>query len=250
MAEAPMPTQHTETTAETRRFKVFRFKRGGHDGERFDEFVVPVGPHTTVLDALLWIQLHRDRTLALRHSCMHASCGTCGVLVNRREALACVTSVSDLGDEVTVEPLANIPVLTDLVVDMDELYARFYADHPLVRASELPAGADTPEGLAEYLRFEDCLECGLCLSACPIASTSQEYVGPAALIAAQRLLEEPRGADEQAVLDWAAGPQGVWRCHAAYECTEACPANVNPAERIMALRRELLRAPSSSGRGS
>jgi succinate dehydrogenase/fumarate reductase-like Fe-S protein len=135
-----------ETSAETRRFKVFRFKRGGHDGEHFDEFVVPVGPHTTVLDALLWIQLHRDRTLALRHSCLHASCGTCGVLVNRREALACVTSVSELGDEVTVEPLANIPVLTDLVVDMDEFYARFQDDHPLVRASEFLPEAETPVG--------------------------------------------------------------------------------------------------------
>jgi succinate dehydrogenase/fumarate reductase iron-sulfur protein len=245
-----MAAQQTETSAETRRFKVFRFKRGGHDGEHFDEFVVPVGPNTTVLDALLWIQLHRDRTLALRHSCLHASCGTCGVLVNRREALACVTSASDLGDEVTVEPLANIPVLADLVVDMDEFYARFHDDHPIVRTSEFLPGADTPEDLGTYLRFEDCLECGLCLSACPVASTSQGYVGPAALIAAQRLLEEPRGTDEQAVLDWAAGPEGIWRCHAAYECTEACPANVNPAERIMALRRELLRRGSRKGQRS
>jgi succinate dehydrogenase iron-sulfur subunit len=69
------------------------------------------------------------------------------VLVNRREALACVTSVSELGDEVTVEPLASIPVLTDLVVDMDEFYARFQDDHPLVRASEFLPEAETPVGL-------------------------------------------------------------------------------------------------------
>ena len=241
--------QLTERAVETRRFRVFRFKRVEGGGERFDEFVVPVGPHTTLLDALLWIQLHRDRTLALRHSCLHASCGTCGVLVNRREALACVTSVCDLGDEITVEPLANIPVLTDLVVDMDEFHARFGPQHPLVRTSELVPGADIPEGVPAYGRFEDCLECGLCLSACPVAATSGDYVGPAALVAAQRLLEEPRGTDKQAVLDWAAGPNGVWRCHAAYECTEACPAEA-PAERIMALRGALLRRRSQSGQRS
>lgn len=226
--------------ATSRRFRVFRFKRGGGGGERFDEFVVPVGPRTTVLDALLWIRQHRDRTLALRHSCLHASCGTCGVLVNGREALACVTRVADLGDEVTVEPLANIPVLADLVVDAREVLARFPESHPLLRRSELE-----PDG--GFVRFEDCLECGLCLSACPVASTSRRYAGPAALSAAQRLLEEPRGVDVAGLLDWAGGPDGAWRCHAAYECTAVCPAGLAPAERIMALRGELLRPRAANG---
>jgi succinate dehydrogenase / fumarate reductase, iron-sulfur subunit len=237
-----MHAHHAEPTGESRRFRVFRFKRGDGGGERFDEFDVPFGPRMTVLEALLWIQHHRDRTLAFRHSCLHASCGTCGLLLNGREALACVTSVADLGDEITVEPLANLPILTDLVPDMDEFYARFPDRQPLLRASEFLPQADTPDGLAAYVRFEDCLECGLCLSACPVASTSQDYLGPAALTAAHRLLEEPRGADKRAVLDWAERPEGVWRCHAAYECSEVCPANLNPAERIMALRGELLRA--------
>jgi succinate dehydrogenase / fumarate reductase iron-sulfur subunit len=233
----------------SRRFKVFRFKRDGA-GEHFDEFDVPFEPRMTVLEALLWIQHHRDRTLAFRHSCLHASCGTCGLLVDGREQLACVTSVADLGDQITVEPLANIPVLTDLVPDLGEFYARFPGRHPLLRASEFLPQADTPVGLDTYVRFEDCLECGLCLSACPVASTSQQYLGPAALTAAHRLLEEPRGANKPAVLDWVGRPEGVWRCHAAYECTEACPSNANPAERIMALRRELLRARNREERPS
>lgn len=231
-----------------RRFRVFRFKRGeGRDG-RFDEFVVPVGPRTTVLDALLWIQLHRDRSLALRHSCLHASCGTCGVLVNGREALACVTPAADAGEPVTVEPLANVPVLTDLVVDLGEFYARFPDPHPTLRTSELTPAGEAPRGAADPARFEDCLECALCLSACPIAATSSRYAGPAALSGAQRLLEEPRGADVRSVLDWADGPEGAWRCHAAYECTEVCPADARPAERIMALRGELLRGRRRNGR--
>jgi succinate dehydrogenase / fumarate reductase iron-sulfur subunit len=230
--------QPSADQTETRRLRVYRFKRGD-GGERFDEFEVPVGPHTTVLDALRWIQLNRDPSLALRYSCMHASCGTCGVQVDGREELACVCSVHDHGDEIMVEPLANLPILTDLVVDMTEFYARFPDEHPIVRASEVLPEAQAPDGLARYVRLEDCIECGLCLSACPVAATSQDYVGPAALAWAQRLLEEPRGADREDVLAWASRPEGVWRCHVGLECTTACPSDAIPAERIMALRRAL-----------
>jgi succinate dehydrogenase iron-sulfur subunit len=223
-------------SAETRTFRVYRYKRG-EPGWRFDLFDVPVT--RTVLEALRWIQLHQDRTLAIRHSCLHASCGTCGLQVNGREVLACVTPVDDLGATITVEPLANIPVLTDLVADMREFVARFPEEIPSVRASEQPSGAIPPEGIDGYERFEDCIECGLCLSACPVSATSDAYVGPAALAAAQRLLEEPRGADADRLLDWADDPSGAWRCHAAFECTAACPSNVAPAERIMALRGAL-----------
>ncbi|HZD81132.1 MAG TPA: 2Fe-2S iron-sulfur cluster-binding protein [Actinomycetota bacterium] len=235
----PAAQEPSERSAETRRFRVFRFKRG--DAEpHFDTFDVPIEHRTTVFEALRWIQLNRDPSLSLRHSCLHASCGTCGLQVNGREALACVTFVRDLGHQITVEPIANIPVLTDLVVDMTEFYARFPDQHPYLRSSEFLPQADTPDGIGTYVRFENCIECGLCLSACPIAATSDAYVGPAALAAAERLLEEPRGADLGSVLDWADRPDGVWRCHAAFECTEACPSNVEPAARIMALRGELV----------
>ena len=220
---------------ETRRFHVFRYKRGD-EASHVDTFDVPLAERMTLLDALKWIQLHQDPSLMLRHSCFHASCGTCGVRVNGREVLMCVTDVHDLGMDITVEPIANVPVLADLVVDMDEFYARFPDEYPYVRSSEFNAEATTPDGIPTYIRYEDCIECGLCLSACPIAATTDRYVGPAALAAAQRMLEEPRGADTTGLLNWADEPDGVWRCHAAFECSEACPSNVNPAARIMALR--------------
>ncbi len=228
----------SDTDTETRRLRVYRYKRGD-GGEHFDEFEVPVGPRTTVLDALRWIQLHRDPSLALRHSCMHASCGACGVQVDGHEELACVCAMQDLGPEVTVEPLANLPILTDLVVDMSAFYARFPGEHPIIRASDVLPEAQPPDGVEEYVRLEDCIECGLCLSACPVAATSRHYVGPAALSAAQRLLEEPRGADPGGVLAWADRPEAAWGCHVGLECTRVCPTEAIPAERIMALRRRL-----------
>ncbi len=215
--------------SEIRRLKVYRYKRDGTP-EHFDEFDVPVEPHTTILDALRWIQLHRDPSLMMRHSCMHASCGTCGVQVDGREQLACVCSAADLGDEITVEPLANFPVLGDLVVDMGDFFARFPEPHPIIRS----VAEDQ-----DYVRLEDCIECGLCLSACPIATSSRRYAGPAALAAAERLVAEPRGADPGDVLAWARGPGGAWQCHLGMECTTVCPADALPADRIMALRRAL-----------
>jgi len=222
----------------TRRVRVFRFKRGDA-AHRFDEFEVPVDESSTVLEALRWIQVNQDPSLGIRHSCYHASCGTCGVRVDGREGLACVSPLPPSAGTVTVEPIANLPVLNDLVVDMAPFSQRFTAPHPIIRDSEFLAQADPPDGIDSFERFEDCIECGLCLSACPVAATDDTYVGPAALAYAQRMLEESRGADREAILDWADGDAAAWRCHAAFECTEACPSNVRPAQRIMALRREL-----------
>lgn len=227
-------------TASMRTVRVHRFKRGD-EAPRTEDHDVPVDERTTVLEALRYIQLHHDPTLGLRHSCFHASCGTCGVRVNGRERLACVTKLSEVSGTIAVDPIANLPVLHDLVVDMAPFLARFPQPHPIVRGSELVPGSVAPEGIDELDRYEDCIECGLCLSACPVAATDDTYLGPAALAYAQRLLEEPRGADRDAILDWADQDAGAWRCHAAFECTEACPSGVRPAQRIMALRKQLRR---------
>jgi succinate dehydrogenase / fumarate reductase iron-sulfur subunit len=222
----------------TRRFRVFRLRRGD-DGPSYSTFDVPVAESSTVLEGLRWIKVHADPGLAIRHSCFHASCGTCGVRVDGREALACVAALSEADVSVTVEPMANLPVLADLVVDMAPFVERFEDPHPIVRPTEAVVGSAS-SGVDGHERFEDCIECGLCLSACPVAATDDAYVGPAALAYAQRMLERGEG-DRDAILDWADGPGGAWRCHAAFECTEACPSDVRPAQRIMALRRELVR---------
>ena len=224
--------------------KVFRHGPGDKT-PRYDQFQVPVGPRTTVLDALLAVRRLKDPGLAVRHSCLHGSCGTCGMRVNGREVLACVTQLQELGDPVVVEPLAGARVVGDLVVDMEPLYRRLEpAGRPLVRASERPGPV-----LEELERFEDGLECGLCLSACPVAGDPR-YLGPIALAAAERVLEEPRGADPRAVLGWVDDAHGAWRCHLAFECSEVCPAGVDPGGALMRLRRRLLadRLPRLVGR--
>ncbi len=234
-------------------FRVFRYKQG-ETAPRYDMFTVRVHERTTVLEALQAIRREQDGTLMFRHSCHHASCGTCGMRVNGREVLACVTRVADLGPEVTVEPLENAPLVTDLVVDMAPFYGRFtQAEMPLLRASEalrgraeppeewlLPTGREEGRGAPGYERFENCIECGLCLSACPVVASDPLYLGPAALAAAWRVVEEPRGRETAQVLRRVDDEHGCWRCHLAFECSEVCPSAVEPGHQIMRLRRRLL----------
>ncbi len=230
----------TETVAplRTTRLVVSRRKEDDDPAEqRYDTFDVAVGPRSTILDALVAIRRQQDPSLTFRHSCFHASCGTCGMRVDGREGLACVTPVP-AGDEVVVEPLDNLPVVSDLVVDMSAFFDDLdEAGRPLIRRSEKVPAAVTAEGIDESGRFEDCLECGICLSACPIAGSDPRYVGPAALAAAWRVVEEPRGRDPGPVVRLMDDEQAAWRCHLAWECSEACPSDVDPATAIMRLRR-------------
>jgi len=117
---------------------------------------------------------------------------------------------------------------------------------PIVRGAE-PLGE--PQ---DFNRFEDCIECGLCISACPVMLTNPQYLGPAGLASAERLVVEPRGADIPSILHLVDDENGCWRCHTAFECSEVCPSNVDPAAAIMALRRRLImeRIKSLFGRGA
>jgi len=221
-------------------FKVFRYKQGGA-APAHQTFTVRCDENTTVLVALQDIRRDQDGTLILRHSCHHASCGTCGMRINGREELACVVKVFELGTPtVVVEPMRNMPVISDLVVDMEPFYDRFNAaGMPFIRESEYLEEAEVAEGLETYMRCENCIECNLCVSACPIMGTDPTYIGPAALAATWRVVEEPRGLDSRPLLDWVDSQNGCWRCHVAYECNEACPSGVFPGDKIMSLRREL-----------
>jgi succinate dehydrogenase / fumarate reductase iron-sulfur subunit len=233
----------------TRVFRIAR-RRSGDGKPHFDDIEIAVEPGDTILDALLRIRRTKEPSLVVRHSCMHASCGTCGVRINGRESLACDTKVDTVSREpakptkparpIKVEPLVNQRSVADLATDMVDFYARFEASGlPLVRAAEVAAGAEPPDGIKAFGRFENCIECGLCLSACPIARTSHDYIGPAALAAAARVVDEPRGRELGPVLDLAAEPDSVWRCRDALECSAVCPTGVEPALALLTLRRHI-----------
>jgi succinate dehydrogenase / fumarate reductase iron-sulfur subunit len=222
------------------RFKVFRYKPGAVDPPRYDTFEITADSRTTVLDALETIRVDYDATLMYRHSCHHASCGTCGYKINGQEALGCVTNVLELGAaEVVVEPMDGLSWLVDLVVDMTDFYRDFSPDWTYLRDSEWYPEAATPAGVEHYVRFESCIECGACVSACPVSAAGNFYMGPAVLAAINRELDKD-GGHQRFLLDLAGSERGVWQCHSAFECSEVCPSDVNPAGLIMELRRRLI----------
>ncbi len=221
-------------------FRVFRYKRDAGLA-RYDTFPLEIGPDETVLDGLEKIWAFQDRSLAFRHACHHASCGTCGMRINGVEKLACIVPVHEVardGGTVLCEPLRSFPLVSDLVVDVGQFFRRLEeANFEIIRIAE-----PLPQAQEEALtRFENCIECGLCVSACPVAASDELYLGPATLAASWRMKEEPRSANVPRVLANADQEHGCWRCHAAFECSEVCPSNVDPAAAIMALRRELLK---------
>lgn len=215
-----------------------------NDIQHFDDFKMEVDPDEYVLDAVERVWAFIDRTLCYRHACHHSTCGACGMRVNGVEKLTCITVIRDVtsrGATLKIEPLRNFPIISDLAVDMGAFYRKMEvvgarAVMPVTESEIENPPANWDQNDAQYIRLSDCLECGLCISACPVSATSTEYLGPAVLAAAQDL--GIRNTPELlALVDC---EDGVWRCHSAFECTAVCPSFVDPGRRIMNLRAQVV----------
>lgn len=225
-------------------FRVFRYRAGDPNSNRFEETTLPVEQATTVLDVLKALN-RKDRTLMIRHSCHHGSCGTCACRINGRERLACLTRVLELGTQVvTVEPLNKLRNDGDLVIDPADFFREYPSDWLTLRLSEANPDAALPEELAGYIRLENCIECGACVSACPV----EDFLGPAVLAGLNRerlnrKRPDPHPADAsdngKLLLKLAGGERGVWKCQRALECSRVCPTGVYPARHIQELRNRL-----------
>ena len=219
-------------------FQIYRQRTG--QPAYFQSFPLEVDPDEYVLDGVERIWAFQDRTLTFRHACHHSTCGACGMRVNGVEKLTCITSIRSVtknGGTIRVEPLRNFPIQSDLVVDVAPFFQRLEKTgfSQVAQGDEAALGyEDKQPGDAEYNRLVDCIECGLCISACPAGSTSEEYMGPAVLAAAQHTY---RQTSDPAVMDLVDCAEGIWRCHSAFECTAVCPSNVDPAWRIMDMRK-------------
>jgi succinate dehydrogenase / fumarate reductase, iron-sulfur subunit len=227
-----MSEANREEKARTVRFRVARGRGEG----RTEEFLVPVEAHTTIVDALEWIRTHRDAGLMYRHSCHHGSCGTCGMLVNGEQKLACTTPVDD-APVVDLKPLQTMKLMADLAVDPTPLFRDFPAHVDYLRPSEFNRGSETPEEIDRYVRFENCIECGLCVSSCPVVGL-RGFMGPAALAAYNREIEKnpDRTAELLAEIDSTRGASG---CDRHLECSRVCPTGVYPAKHIAQLMKKL-----------
>jgi succinate dehydrogenase/fumarate reductase iron-sulfur protein len=237
--------------------QIFRYKTG--QPARYDTFTVEIADTAHVIDAIDTVWARHDSTLTFRRACHHSSCGSCALRINGVEKLPCIARITDVWNgktPVLLEPLRNFPIVSDLVVEVGYFFERMAAAGMTITceaegflpltvdtfavADVLPKVVELPENLSRFNRFEKCIECGICMSACPTMATDDKFLGPAALAAIYQARQKTRDpASVKHLLGLADGEHGVWRCHSAFECTESCPQAVDPASKIMALRREL-----------
>jgi succinate dehydrogenase/fumarate reductase iron-sulfur protein len=216
----------------------------------YQAYRVETFPRMSVLDALFTIQREQDRTLAFRYSCRLGMCGTCAVIVNGREALACQTQVERLGtDQITIRPLNYLPVVKDLVVDLEPFFERYRAVKPFFVPREEVARSDRPQVIKQgegERKWVDpalgCISCGICFSACAVVGLNPKFPGPAALNRAYTLVGDVRDGARDERLAAAAAPDGVWRCHQLFACASACPRHLVPTQAIRELRMEVAEA--------
>jgi succinate dehydrogenase/fumarate reductase iron-sulfur protein len=222
------------------RLSVWRQEQGA-PGE-YRDYRVQVPPEGMIIDALFAVQTEHDSSLAFRVSCRAGICGSCAVRVDGRERLACQTPLSLAGDSIRVGPLRSLPVIRDLVVDLDPFFEKWAAVGPDFRGR--PEIAEPARVTHERRRLVDrainCITCGACYSACDVVALNPRFLGPAALSRAYALAADVRDRDPSARMAVAGGRDGVFRCHTEGTCTVVCPRSVAPTLAIQALRRKTL----------
>ena len=226
-------------TAKTVTFKILRYKPNRIDPPRYQDFSFQIESDMSVLDALEKIRLEQDDTLMYRHSCHHSSCGTCACKINGQERLTCITKISDLEeDTITLTPLEGFKPIGDLVVDVTRFYKDYSGEWTYLRRAERIKSTCLPAGISHFTRFENCIECGACISACPVTHNSNAFLGPAALAAVNNELKKSPQKSED-LLSMAGSKRGEQMCERAVNCSRVCPNKVYPARHITDLRRLL-----------
>ncbi|HEX8855441.1 MAG TPA: succinate dehydrogenase/fumarate reductase iron-sulfur subunit [Thermoleophilaceae bacterium] len=229
--------------------KIRRFDPESGQAAYWQDFQVDLPPERSVLDGVLQARDRIDGSISIRCSCQAAICGSCAVRINGRTGLACNTKIGEAADRavtddgaIVVEPMSNMPVLKDLIVDMDAVHWKkvqrivpwlLPAGPPPEREYIVPA-----ESMIDVTQAMACIHCGACVGACLSLEVDSEFIGPAALAKAYRFVGDPRdGATEERLTDLAEDPHGIYDCTHCFACVEVCPKGVAPMDQIMRLRR-------------
>ena len=228
------------------RFRIYRYDPERDSAPRMQDYELDdalIEPGMMLLDALLLLKA-QDDSLSFRRSCGEGVCGSDGMNINGRNGLACITPLAGLSEPVTVRPLPGLPVIRDLVVDMGPFYRQYRSVRPWLQNDEPEPEVERRQTPAERTRLDglyECILCACCSTACPSFWWNPErFLGPAALLAAARWIEDSRDRATSARLDDLDGPWRLFRCHTIMNCTEVCPKGLNPSGAIARIRRRML----------
>lgn len=218
--------------------------RGAQEGS-FESYEVPLVEKQTILDLLTKIQREADPTLSYRFACRVGMCGTCAMRVNGKSRWTCRTLVSSVvqNDELHLQPLANLPVVKDLVVDMEPFFekwqegrGRFEPKNPGVQEFAPITPKNKERQLADAAI--ECINCGVCYSACDVVADNPAFLGPAALNRAWSLMNDERDGSSKERLKAVTGEGGCQNCHTNSQCVAYCPLQLNPTLSIAGLKKK------------
>ncbi len=229
------------STARTLEVRVWRGKEAG----RYQSFEVPRQESQTILDVVTYIQRELDHTLAYRYACRVGMCGSCAMTINGKARWTCRTHVTSVGDRLEIAPLANLPVVKDLVTDMAPFFDKWARAKGHFHATQTRRDGfaavrpDSPQRLQIDAAIE-CIGCGVCYSSCDVVHWLPEFLGPAALNRAWTLVNDVRDGARVERLAAVAGDAGCHACHTQMTCTERCPKRLQPTAAIAGLKRASL----------
>ena len=218
----------------------------------WEEHTVDMGPKQSVLDAILKVKDDADGSIGIRCSCQQAICGSCGVRMNGKPGLACNTHLDEALERghaadgepevIAVEPMGNMPVIRDLIVDMDAVHwKKIERVTPwLINKEPIPEREYIVphDNMVDVTQTMACIQCGACVSDCLSMEVDPGFIGPAALSKAYRFVGDPRDAEpEERLKDLSEDEHGIYDCTHCFNCIDACPKGVDPMSQIMRLRR-------------
>ena len=227
-----------------RTFKIYRYDPDGEANPRVDSFTIDLddcGP--MILDAMLKIKNEIDSTLTFRRSCREGVCGSCAFNIDGTNTLACTKAIEDVDGDVKIYPLPHMPVIKDLVCDLNVPYAQYASVEPWIQT-------DTPAPTGERLQSEEerekldgmweCILCFCCQTSCPSYWwNGDRYLGPAVLLQANRWIQDSRDEATGDRLDNLDDPFRLYRCHTIMNCTNTCPKSLNPGKAIGEIKEAL-----------
>jgi succinate dehydrogenase / fumarate reductase iron-sulfur subunit len=223
--------------------KLFRYNPETDKKPHYDTFKVDAEPTDRVLDLLEKVKGYQDGTLSFRRSCAHGVCGSCAMRINGMNRLACKTLIQDLGTKkITVEPILGLSVLKDMIVDMDPFFDHYKSVMPYFVNDEPPPARERLQSPEERARFDDttkCILCGACTTSCPSFWANEQYVGPAAIVNAHRFIFDSRDRAAAERLQILNDQFGVYPCHTIFNCTTACPREIQVTKAIGEVKKAI-----------
>lgn len=227
------------------KLRILRFNPETDGEPHFEGYTVEADPMDRLLDCLHKVKWYEDGSLALRRSCAHGICGSDAMVINGVNALACKVLVQDLDQPVTVEPIRGLPVMKDLIVDMEPFFAGYRAVKPwlIVDDEEHSPERERIQSPHDRARFDDttkCILCAACTTSCPIYWADHEYVGPAAIVNAHRFIFDSRDQGGRERIEILSHKGGVFKCRTVFNCTDACPRGIKVTKAIQEVKQAAL----------